>query len=82
MHFSKNFHGRHTLPILDQLKLKKLPSKAKHLGLPLLIPRNKASVASDIKELFLQKITGWKAKVLSQAGRIMLIKVVAGAIPS
>lgn len=62
--------------------MKKLSSKAKHLGLPLLIPRAKVSVAKDIKERFLQKISGWKAKVLSQAGRTMLVKAVASAIPS
>lgn len=82
VHFSKKFHGQHFLPILDKLQLKKMPSKAKHLGLPLLIPRLKEGAAVKIKERFLKKITRWKAKVLSQAGRTLMIKAVAGAMPS
>jgi hypothetical protein len=30
----------------------------------------------------LSKIAGWKAKTLSQAGRLILIKSVAAALPS
>lgn len=82
IHFSKNFRGQHIILILDQLQLKQLPSKAKHLVLPLIIPQTKAPAAIDIKERFMQKITGWKVKVLSQAGRTMLVKAVAGVIPS
>lgn len=82
VHFSKKFRGQAIVPILDQLGLKKLPSKAKHLGLPLVIPRSKVEVAADIKEKFLKKITGLKAKILSQAGRTVIIKSIAGALPS
>lgn len=81
-HFSKNFRGQQVLPILEQLQLKKLPTKAKHLGLPLVIPRAKAGAAADIREKFIKKITGPKAKVLFQTGCTMMIKIVAGAIPS
>ncbi|KAB1205912.1 hypothetical protein CJ030_MR7G027903 [Morella rubra] len=82
VHFSKKFHGQAAITILDQLGLKRLPSKAKHLGLPLLIPRAKGEVAAEIKEKFLNKIKGWKAKTFSQAGRTMMIKAVASTMPS
>ena len=82
VHFSKNFRRQAILTILDHLRLKKLPPKAKHLGLPLLIPRDRGRVVEEIKIKFFQKISGWKAKVLSQAGRTMLIKSVASAILS
>ncbi|KAB1225192.1 hypothetical protein CJ030_MR1G016594 [Morella rubra] len=82
VHFSKNLRGQPLVAIMDHLQLRKLPSKAKHLGLPLIIPRSKGEAAVEIKEKFLKKITGWKAKILSQAGRTMMIKAVAGAIPS
>lgn len=52
VHFSKNFRGSVIIPILDQLRLKKLPPKAKHLGLPLLIPRGCMNAVMDIKEKF------------------------------
>lgn len=38
IHFSKNFQGQPALHIMDMLDLKRRPSKAKHLGLSLLIP--------------------------------------------
>lgn len=38
-HFSKNFQGPPARHIMDTLNLKHLPPKARHLGLPLLIPR-------------------------------------------
>lgn len=53
------------MPILDQLALKQLPPKAKHLGLPLLFPRAKVSAVDEIKSKFFQKIASWKAKTLS-----------------
>lgn len=74
VHFSKNFRGHVILPILDLLHLKKLPLKAKHLGLPLLIPRARVKVMDGFKEKFFQKISGWKAKVLSQARHTTLIE--------
>lgn len=82
VHFSKNFCRQKIIPILNKLQLKKLPSKTKHLGLPLIIPRAKAGAVVEIKEKFIKKSTGWKAKVLSQAGHTMMIKAVVGAIPS
>lgn len=82
MHFSKKFRGQAILSILDKLHLKKLPSKAEHLGLPLLFPRARMRAVEDIKEKFFTKILGWKAKTLSQAGRTVMIKAVATVVPS
>lgn len=82
VHFSKNFQGQAILSILDLLNLKKLPQKAKHLGLPLLFPRARVRAMEDVKDKFFQKISGWKAKVLSQTRWTVMIKAVASAIPS
>lgn len=82
IHFSKNFQGPAMLQIMDQLHLKKLPAKAKHSGLPLLIPRSKAKALDEVKSRLLKKMEGWKAKVLSQAGRATMITAVGIALPS
>lgn len=82
VYFSKNFREQAILSILDQLDFKKLPPKAKHLGFPLLVPRARARAVDEIKAKFLQKISAWKAKILSQAGRTVMLKSVANAIPS
>lgn len=53
VHFSKNFLEQAMVSILDQLCLKKLPTKVKYLGLPFLIPKAKVGVANEIKAKFL-----------------------------
>ena len=53
-----------------------MPTKAKHLGLPLLYPRSKAAALVDLKERLFDKLTGWRAKLLSQVGRGTLIRSV------
>uniref|UniRef100_A0A2N9I391 Reverse transcriptase domain-containing protein n=1 Tax=Fagus sylvatica TaxID=28930 RepID=A0A2N9I391_FAGSY len=62
------------VPIIRQYK--------KYLGLSSLIGRNRAASFTQIKERFWRKLKGWKEKILSQAGREILIKAVAQAIPT
>lgn len=54
----------------------------KYLGLPSLIGRNKKKSFREIKEKLAVKLVGWKEKLLSKAGKEMLIKVVAQSIPT
>ena len=54
----------------------------KYLGLPLLVGRKKRNTFNEIKEKLCKKLTGWKEKMLSKAGKEVLIKAVAQAIPS
>lgn len=53
----------------------------KYLGLPSLVWRNKKANFSDIKEKLSKKLVGWKGKFISKAGKEVLIKAVAQAIP-
>ncbi|XP_075649856.1 uncharacterized protein LOC142620360 [Castanea sativa] len=53
----------------------------KYLGLPPIIGRGKKQAFEDIKSKVQSKLEGWKGKLLSQAGREILIKLVALAIP-
>ena len=49
----------------------------KYLGLPPLIGRVKKKAFNRIKDQVGRKIAGWKGKLLSNAGREVLIKAVA-----
>ena len=54
----------------------------KYLGLPSLVGRSKRNSFNDIKEKLSKKLAGWKEKLLSKAGKEVVIKVVAQAIPT
>lgn len=47
------------------------------MGLPLVVERGKKKAFNYIKDQVGRKIAGWKGKVLSNAGREILIKAVA-----
>ena len=54
----------------------------KYLGLPLLVGKNKRNSFNSIKEKLAKKLSGWKEKLLSKAGKEVLNKAVAQAIPT
>lgn len=54
----------------------------KYLGLPPLIGRGKRKAFNRIKDQVGRHIAGWKGRLLSNAGREILIKAVAQATPT
>ena len=52
------------------------------MGLPSLVGKNKRNTFNEIKEKLRKKLVGWKEKMLPKAGKEVLIKVVAQAIPT
>ena len=51
-------------------------------GLPILFGNSKKSTFIGIIDKVKSKVDDWRAKTLSQAGRLVLIKSIAAAIPS
>ena len=54
----------------------------RYLGLPSLIGRGKKKAFNRIKDQLSRKLAGWKGKLLSAAGKEILIKAVAQATPT
>ena len=54
----------------------------KYLGLPSFIGQKKKESFDNTKQRVWKKLQGWEGKLLSQAGREVLIKVVAQALPT
>ena len=49
----------------------------KYLGLPSLVGRNKKNTFKEVKAKLAKKLADWKEKLLSKAGKEVLIKAVA-----
>ncbi|XP_057444580.1 uncharacterized protein LOC130736815 [Lotus japonicus] len=71
---------------VDELKLllqmKAVASHPRYLGLPTLVGRSKTQVFSFARDRGWKKLKGWKERTLSRAGREVLVKSVAQAIPT
>ena len=80
--FSKSTDEASRFLIKECLGVEEIRSYEKYLGLPSLVGRNKKSSFNYIKERVWRKLQGWEEKLLSQAGREILIKAVAQAIPT
>jgi hypothetical protein len=81
------FFSRNTptdAPVLI-LSLAGVPSSQQYeqyLGLLALIGRSKVNAVSNIKGQIWERISGWKEKFLSQAGKEIMLKAVIQAIPT
>ena len=80
--FSKNTNSNSVNTICYILPYKTNPSSSIYLGLPILTGSSKFAAFQGILDKVQDKIEGWRAKTLSQADRLVLIKSVAAAIPS
>ena len=54
----------------------------RYLGLPVFVGRSKTHVFGYLKERIWKRIQGWKERMLSRAGKEIMIKAVAQAIPT
>ena len=53
----------------------------KYLGLPMVGGKSKLNTFKDLREKITKRVLGWKEKFISKAGREILIKTIAQAIP-
>ena len=80
--FSKNTKEGEKAEILDTLGGMMEAKQSKYLGLPLVIGRPKKQVFSYIKERVIRRMGGWKERLLSNAGKEVLLKSVILALPA
>jgi hypothetical protein len=53
----------------------------RYLGLPVFVGKSRCNVFAYLKERIWQRIQGWKERLLSKAGKEILIKAVDQTIP-
>jgi hypothetical protein len=79
--FSKNTKKEVKVDLMEQLNILREGFSGKYLGLPVYIGKSKAKAFQYLKEKVWKILQGWKQKLLSKAGKEILIKAVAQAIP-
>ena len=80
--FSRNIDQEKKNLLQMKLSFKAVEGHDKYLGLPTYVCGSKKKVFQYIQERVLKKLKGWKEGFLSQAGREVLIKTIAQAIPT
>lgn len=67
--------------IIKLLGVRLMNKDEKYLGNPLMVGKRKSTSFDALVLKIISKITLWKFSLLSQAGRNMLVKSIASAIP-
>ncbi|CAM8962468.1 unnamed protein product [Rhodiola kirilowii] len=79
--FSRNSPADIRVEICDILGVSQVPCHSKYLGLPLIVGQRKSEMFRSLLEKIWKKISDWRCKLLSSAGREVLIKAVIQALP-
>ena len=80
--FSSNTSVNQKRDILRILGVQEVHHFDSYLGLPTLVGRSKYHTFSYLKDRIWKNMQGWKGKLLSKAGKEILIKAVAQSIPT
>ncbi|KAL0292765.1 UNVERIFIED_CONTAM: hypothetical protein Sradi_6975200 [Sesamum radiatum] len=80
--FSKNVDMVLKQALASRLGVELVDKHEKYLGLPTVSGRSKRELFVSLKTRVWSKLQNWGAKRLSQAGRMVLMKAVAQAIPT
>ena len=80
--FSKNTKEDIQNYVKDTFGAQIVQQHEKYLGLPLMVGRCKKKAFNCIKDQVGRKIAGWKGRLLSNAGKEILIKAVVPATPT
>jgi len=80
--FCKGLSPQCKTQILQELNMREVENHDRYLGLPTHVGRSKKRAFIAIKERIGRRLAGWMNRLVSWAGREVLIKAVAQAIPT
>jgi len=80
--FRKNTKAANKHHLMAGLDITTEARNDKYLGLPVYMGKSKAKTFMYLKERVWKRVQGWKEKLLSKAGKEILIKAIAQAIPT
>ena len=82
MFFSRNIKPEVKVAIQGMVGAKIMENCEKYLGLPMVGGKSKVNTFKELGEKITRRVMRWKEKYISKAGREILIKTVAQAIPT
>ncbi|XP_062100071.1 uncharacterized protein LOC133805941 [Humulus lupulus] len=80
--FSRNIEVSMRDTICGDLGIHEADENSTYLGLPNILGRRKSVILGYLKDRILQRIQGWEGRFLSRAGKEILLKTVAQALPN
>jgi hypothetical protein len=80
--FTKNTVDSDRTAVMNALGISTEARNEKYLGLPVYMGQSKSQTFAYLKDKVWKRIQGWKEKLLSKAGKDILIKAIAQAIPT
>ncbi|XP_048499711.1 uncharacterized protein LOC104890046 isoform X5 [Beta vulgaris subsp. vulgaris] len=80
--FSKGVSQEQQEALMGILKMRRVDKHDKYLGIPSIAGRSKKAIFDSILDRIWKKLQGWKEKLLSRAGKEVLLKAVIQAIPT
>lgn len=80
--FSNNIEAQTQEAIKVALNVPAIQHYEKYLGLPSFIGRERKACFTNVKEQIWARMQGWKEKLLSQAGKEIMIEAVVQSIPA
>ena len=75
--FSPNTRTEKRAEVMQALDIQHETMNERYLGLPVFVGRSKTHVFGYLKERIWKRIQGWKERMLSRAGKEIMIKAVA-----
>ena len=82
MSFSRGVSRERKEELIDLLQMKQVEKHQKYLGIPTVYENSKKVMFRSILNRVWKKLQGWKEKLLSGAGKEVLIEAVIQAIPT
>jgi len=80
--FSRNTEEERRSEVKNILEIAKETMNERYLGLPVFVGSSRTKIFEYLKDRVWKRIQGWKEKFLSWAGKEILIKAIAQAIPT
>jgi len=80
--FGRGIERNRQEAIIQELGIREVAAHDKYLGLPTQVGRSRKRSFMSIKDRVGQRLSGWTTRLISWAGREVLIKAVAQAIPT